>query len=388
MSVARSRCPARTLASAMVLAGMTALGAQEPADTTKPPPSKIPGRKITVDQTPMGSVRTTDVVITPTAFYGPESGFGVGAALVGVQLADRKGLEQRPTTYQATVQATLRQLYTVSTTGDIWTRLDRFRYTYELAWSHAPMLFHGIGEASRPDGELWIATTFRGTASASRQVVPHLYVGVQGMAEAVSVGDVDPGELLAGSVPGSQGWAVVQVGTMSVYDTRDRYYFPRRGVFASAALVRADPIVGSEFRYTRLTVDVRGYHAITGEHVLAGQLWIDGIAGTAPFERLPQLGGPNILRGLYRGRFRDRDAFALQGEYRTPAWHQFGAALFAGVGAVAAQPQQFDAGRVHAAGGVGLRFALINEDGRLNIRLDHGWARGGGGTYFTVGEAF
>lgn len=388
MSPARVPRPAHAMAFAMLLATVTGLGAQEPPDTTKPAPSKFPGRIVTVDHTPMGSVRTTDVVITPTVFYVPESGVGLGAGLIGVRLADRKGLEQRPTTYQAALQVTQRQQYTVSTSGDVWTRLDRFRYTYEAAWSHAPMLFHGIGAASQPDGESWTATAFRGAASVSRLVAPHLYVGVQGMAEAVSVGDVDPGALLAGVVPGSLGWTIVQVGVMTVYDTRDRYYFPRSGSFANVAVVRADPIVGSEFRYTRLTIDVRGYHAISGEHVLAGQAWIDGIAGTAPFERLPQLGGMNILRGIYRGRFRDHEAVALQGEYRTPAWHQFGAAIFAGAGAVATQLQQLQAGQVHAGGGVGLRFALANEDGRLNIRLDHGWARGGSGTYFTVGEAF
>ena len=46
-----------------------------------------------------------------------------------------------------------------------------------------------------------------------------------------------------------------------------------------------------------------------------------------------------------------------------------------------------DAALFHFAGGVGLRFALKDDD-RLNIRIDRGWGRGTSGTYFTIGEAF
>ena len=210
---------------------------------------------------------------------------------------------------------------------------------------------------------------------------------MQGLVEHEIVSIDDPGILDTAAVPGQLGWNVVQLGALAVFDSRAPYYYPLHGLLVNASVVHADPAYGSEFTYTRATLDVRGYRAIGGDHVLAAQLIVDAVLGVSPFDRLPQLGGMSILRGMYDGRFRDRSAMAMQGEYRTPAWHRFGGVLFAAIGAVAPRPQLFEATLFHTTGGAGLRFALTDDD-RLNVRIDHGWGRGTSGTYFTVGEAF
>ena len=383
----------------VALAVLAQLAAADPIEAQQPDstaPKAFPsdsvrrtrklGRIVTVDHTAMGDVRTSELVFAPTAFYAPETGFGGGAGLVYSRLVGDHDPDQRPSTFQGALQVTQEQQYTVSSVGDIWTKSDRYRFQYEAIWSHFPQLFFGIGPSSPADGQRWEPTLQRLAGAAWENVRPHLYIGVQAMAEHEAVALSDPGSLTTGVVPGQLGWTVAQLGVMASHDTRDPYYFPYRGVVLNATLIHADPAYGSEFTYTRATLEMRAFHSL-GYGVLAGHAWVDAVAGDVPFDRLPQIGGAYIVRGMWDGRFRDKSAMALQGEYRSPAWHRLGFVTFAAVGAVAPSLTTIDASLFHFAGGAGLRFALTGDD-RLNLRIDHGWGRGTSGTYFTIGEAF
>ena len=345
------------------------------------------GRIVTIDHTPMGDVRETDFVVAPTVSYSPETGFGGGAGLVLSRLVGDHLPDQRPATFQASLQLTQNEQYTITTTADIWTRHDRYRFTYEATVSHFPKLFFGIGPSTASAGEKWSPTRARVAGAAWVNVRSHVYVGLQGLAEHLTLSVNDTGPLMSGAVPGQLGWNVALVGVMASYDSRAPYYFPTHGALANLTLLRADRAIGSEFGYTRATLDMRAYRGLGGGHVLAGQLWADAASGTMPFDRMPQLGGAAILRGMWDGRFRDQGAMAMQGEYRSAAWHRVGVVTFAALGAVGSSVAAFEPSMFHFAGGVGLRIALTDDD-RLNLRIDRGWGRGTSGTYFTIGEAF
>ena len=201
--------------------------------------------------------------------------------------------------------------------------------------------------------------------------------------------DVAPGTLISDTVPGQLGWWLTTISAVTSYDSRDRYYTPLHGAYAQLQLTRATRAIGSEFDYWRLVTDLRWYQAVVGEHVVALQFYMDDAwNGTPPFERMPRLGGQNVLRGFFGGRFRSSHAVALQGEYRTPEWWKLSAVAFIATGGVSPlgkwsyEPRTFRTGY-----GVGLRWAITHPD-RLNLRIDHGWGPGSSGTYFTVGEAF
>ena len=203
------------------------------------------GRMVTIDHTAMGDVRTSELVVVPTVSSAPETGCGAGAGFVYSRLIGIHEHDQRPSTLQASLQLTQKEQYTVNTVGDIWTRHDRYRVTYEVAWSHFPKVFFGIGPVSPPDGEPWTPTYQRAAAAVWRRMAPNIYAGVQGLIEheMVAVGD-SLGALASTVVPGQLGWN-------------------------------------------------------------RAQLLIDAVAGTPPFDRMPQLGGSAILRGLWDGRFRE-----------------------------------------------------------------------------------
>lgn len=79
------------------------------------------------------------------------------------------------------------------------------------------------------------------------------------------------------------------------------------------------------------------------EDYTAGTFALEGVAGyklgAVPFTQMPMLGGQNLLRGLFGGRYRDHALVAAQAELRVPVWRWFGLAAFAGAGEVAHVPR-------------------------------------------------
>jgi len=100
------------------------------------------------------------------------------------------------------------------------------------------------------------------------------------------------------------------------------------------------------------------------------------------------LGGAEIMRGYYLGRYRDKNMLVLQAEYRwAPIFWRFGLAAFAALGDVAETLDRFNLGRFKTTYGLGLRF-VIDPKQRLHLRLDFGFGKETSGVYFTAGEAF
>ncbi len=373
------------------------LGAQEPAArdtttrdttarvvTTAPAAPKDSGRLVT----------STGPIASPILIYSPETGLGGGAGLVWVRVSDTPG--QRPTTYQTSVIATETSQFSFIGNVDIWTEGNKRRFTTELTVQRAPNRFYGIGPWADGPVEKFVPSTFRIIQTVQQKIAPHWFVGGRFFIDATQLSDVKPGPIKSGLVPGAQGWYLSTLSALLTYDSRDRYYFPLDGTFASVQLTRADRLIGSEFAYWRAVFDARRYQHLWGEHTLALQFYADGAAGgTPPFERMPRLGGKDVMRGFFQGQMRDQFAASITAEYRSAPWFsstsgpwwRLSGVVFTSLGNVAPRLQDFEGAASRFAGGVGLRIALTKPD-RLNLRIDRGWGRGSAATYFTIGEAF
>jgi len=111
-------------------------------------------------------------------------------------------------------------------------------------------------------------------------------------------------------------------------------------VIAFAGLAR-DVGLGSRrapVAYTRYGLDgLRYFDLYNGDRVLILHGRLEGVAGAddrIPFTDLPRLGGPSILRGFSRDRFRDRVTMLASAEYRYPIWQELGGFLFVDGGRV------------------------------------------------------
>ena len=341
-------------------------------------------------------VSSTGVIASPLVIYSPETGYGGGAGLVWVRASDTPG--QRPTTYQTSFLATETSQFSFVANADYWAEGNQNRFTSELTVQRAPTKFFGIGPYANMDpAEKFVPSTVRLILTAQHRVLPKLFVGLRYFFDVTKLGDIKAGPIRNGTVPGApKGWFVSTLAVQATYDTRDRYYFPLHGSQVLVQLNRADPILGSELNYWRGVIDARWYQAFAGEHVLALQWFADGTAGgSPPFERMPRLGGKDLVRGFFQGRFRDAFATAFTAEYRSAPWFnqktdlfwRLSGVAFLSTGTVAPHIRDFMMQNFQVAGGIGLRISLTKPD-RLNLRIDRGWGPGSTATYFTVGEAF
>ncbi|MEM1347015.1 MAG: hypothetical protein AAGI01_00565, partial [Myxococcota bacterium] len=100
---------------------------------------------------------------------------------------------------------------------------------------------------------------------------------------------------------------------------------------------------------------------------------------------LVTLGGPELLRGTYQGRYRGRSRLAGQLEYRSPQIYDVHFAAFAAAGTVADTPALVDFADTRINLGLGARYEIVP---RLFVRMDAAVSRDERGVYLTLGEAF
>jgi outer membrane protein assembly factor BamA len=321
----------------------------------------------------------------PAVLYGPETRWGGGIGVLSV--SRERDPQQRPDAFGAEVLLTQNRQYTIGANTDFWTAGNTWRIETSVSAVRYPNRFFGTGISTPTTFEKYNPTSLTGIVAAQRAVRPGLYVGGRVAYDRTRVDDLEPGGLIDGR-PDADGWRQLVVSSQLVYDTRDRVFAARRGAVASLVVARADRALGSEFVHTRITGDVRRYWPIHERGVFAWQARSDVVLGEVPFDRLPSLGGPTLLRGFFAGRFRERALGITQAEYRVGPWLDLvGLTVFGGIGSVASTFGELGASAWRAAGGVGLRLVAEPRTG-LALRLDYGVGRGSRGFYVTVGEAF
>jgi outer membrane protein assembly factor BamA len=214
-------------------------------------------------------------------------------------------------------------------------------------------------------------------------------VGFQYFFDTTKLTEVEDGRLLESpDTPGSAGGKVSGFGYFMTYDSRDSIFYSTSGSFHQFSITSFGRALGSDFAFNRVYLELRRYFRFSFAHCLAFQTRFLVQTGDPPFWRMGLLGGQEIMRGYYLGRYRDKDMIALQAEYRwAPVFWRFGLVAFAGLGDVAATFGGFDVGRFKYTYGLGLRF-VIDSQQRLNLRLDFGFGKDTSGVYFTAGEAF
>jgi Omp85 superfamily domain len=100
---------------------------------------------------------------------------------------------------------------------------------------------------------------------------------------------------------------------------------------------------------------------------------------TVPFYAMPTVGGSTTLRGFREFRFRDRNAFLLNGEYRWEAFSGLDMALFADWGQVGPTWDAIDFKELESDFGLGFRFNTFKS---VFLRFDI--ARGSEGVRFNT----
>jgi hypothetical protein len=334
------------------------------------------------------------LLLIPLVYYTPETSVAGGLGMVYFMYPNASpgtAPGVRPTTSSILADAiyTANGQYQLEIKPDVYWSGGRFQLSGRFSAAYYPDKFFGTGPASAAAAEEpFTPFVVALDLTLYKKIAPHLQAGVAGEFESDAMRTVAPGGALEpGTITGSRGGTSLGFGLALNWDSRDDVFAPLAGDYAALTLTAFAPAWGSDFAFTRLSLDVRHFTNLWGGHVLAAQALVTLIAGDPPFQKMARLGGLAFMRGYYTGRFRDRDLVGLQAEYRLPLIDRFGAAVFAGCAMVAPNLGGLSLANLVTTWGGGLRYR-IDRDERLQLRADLGVAPGNVAFYLTVGEAF
>ena len=325
----------------------------------------------------------------PIIFYSPETRFAAGASVLYLFGGKEPGTRGRPSSLSAVAIYTQNKQLVLGGGGNLLLDGGASEISGDLSYVDFPSEFYGVGNKTPESAvEDYDPRRFQASLRATHRVRGPFQVGVTALAAHLDLRDIEEGGLLdQGRIPGAAGGWSVGFGLLAGVDTRDAVYSPLRGAFAEVGAEVYDSVFGSDYGFTRYRADFRRYTPLFTNHVFATRVLGIFSLGDAPFQLMPQLGGSELLRGYYEGRFRERDLLALQAEYRFPVYGPVALAFFAGAGQVARRAPEFRIDAFHLGGGLGLRY-LLRRESRLTLRVDEGFGEEGNGFYFSFGEAF
>jgi outer membrane protein assembly factor BamA len=323
---------------------------------------------------------------TPIVFWSPSTKMAAGSELTYII---GKGLMLRPTILSAYVLYTQKKQLSTSFGVDQYWDQDRYHAAGSVGYAEFPAAFYGIGnhtkmsnvEAYTPQSG-WLYFDFLKTISRG------FYLGCQYELDDTRILKIKTGGSLDTNVIAGKSSGVSSgLGVVADWDTRDNILYPMRGRFYRFSFTPFSSAFGSHFKFVRMNFDLRQYFSLWKSQVLAYQVYVNTITGDAPFYKMSTLGGPDLMRGYPRRRFRDRDMIAFQTEYRVPLFWRIGVVGFAGAGEVAHRIHDVRIQDLKYSLGYGMRFQ-IDRKNHTNLRMDMGYGKKSFSPTLAIQEAF
>lgn len=111
---------------------------------------------------------------------------------------------------------------------------------------------------------------------------------------------------------------VVSLQLSGTRDTRNDRLRPTRGDRLATVAELSLPWLGSDFRFTKFSIDYQRLFPAGRNAVLVGRVFLGAATGTLPAQEQFLLGGPSTVRAFGAGRFRANSMIVLNVEYRFP----------------------------------------------------------------------
>ncbi|MBK9422686.1 MAG: hypothetical protein IPN54_00830 [Bacteroidetes bacterium] len=177
---------------------------------------------------------------------------------------------------------------------------------------------------------------------------------------------------------------VIGGGPTVFFDSRDHLLTPSKGWYIWVN----GGFYSSKNDYFKLTLDFRKYFSGKLGNTFSFRLLQEFNTSKSPFFDLPRIGGDEITRGIYSGRFFNDHSAILQMEYRFKVYRRWGVSVFGGGSTVYNRYSALNNLELFSNAGSGLRF-MIDRKGKTNLRLDYAiGSYGSSGFYVAFGESF
>ncbi len=335
--------------------------------------------------------RPLHVLPLPVFRTSPETGFQAGISLDYFFNADTLTTTRNSYAWIQALYSTRRQLV-VEPAWQIFTKDEKYFFRGKGGYVIFSENFWGVGNQTLAEEDYLSASYNRAYFQGEfyRKTRDKFFVGITSyfsdvrnikFSEAERVGEVD-------AFLGGEANRIVGIGPSILWDYRNDAFSPTRGWYANAYYRQHFAGLGSTFNYREQFLDIRKYFPLGAKNLIAVQGIGQFTQGEVPFHDLPRLGGFTIMRGYTSGRFRDRQLWSAQTEYRRNLGRFLVAAAFVSAGGIAPEIKDFSASTTRFGGGAGLRI-LINRQMNLYTRFDFAVTSDRTtGFYFRIFDAF
>lgn len=327
----------------------------------------------------------------PTMAYTPETRWEVGVNALYVYYAGRD-TTNRLSEINAFSFITMEQQYGLWLDHALYTDRSEWFFLGKARFQRFPLLYFGLGPSVTGEE---LAKIDAGSISIRERVLRRVkgsfYVGLEMDFQRLSKVTFNPLSDAPFPLPtGLEAYTNFGVGIGLVYDNRHNVLNVREGFFAEGGFLHYGKSWGSDLPFTSYFFDARYFKPVRSNQVWATQAFFSYVDGDAPFNQLALMGGEQIMRGYYLGRYRDQMLLTAQTEYRFlpfGASKRWGAAAFLAAGTVSSAPRTVNLDALKVAGGVGARF-LIFPSKDVFTRFDIAFSEDGPAYYLYIGEAF
>jgi hypothetical protein len=338
--------------------------------------------------------RKLSFIPIPVIQSSPETGLKAGLALdyffnAGSSASERKIRDSYAWVqglYSVRKQLALEAFWQVYTKDEKWFLRNRGGYIdfNEYYW--------GIGNNTVPEDDYtnFFYQRVYSTGKALRRIEENIFAGINynfsdtwnifftgGFAEYhTSFGSA----LVATRISGA--------GPNIIFDFRDNPFSPVKGWYLELGSHHYRNFLGSRSTYDEYLIDARKYFRVFRKDFFGIQFLGNFTQRDMPFRELNRLGGPNMMRGFFQGRFRDKQHVAAQAEYRKPLNRFLQLAAFTSAGQVFEELNGWQWMQMRYAGGLGLRV-LLNKEKNIYSRFDFAVTSiNTSGFYFRIADAF
>ncbi len=353
-------------------------------------PADVYGQAPQTDTLSPKFIRKSSLIPIPIVYYTPETRWAGGLAALYTFRFGGQTENNRPSQLTLGLAYTQENQILIYLPFQVFFQKEAWQVNGEFGFYKYVYQYYGIGNNTRSEDEESYDVTYpRLRLNLLKEVAPHHYAGIRYWWDDYAIKKVKPGGLLdQDNTTGSRGGVISGAGLLWNFDSRDQLFFPKKGFWTEAEWFFNRKELGSDFNFSRFSVDATGYFSWKSSSVLALNVWLVASRGDVPFQQLAFVGGPKKMRGYFEGRYRDKNLWTFQVEYRWAIRKRFGLVAFGAAGAVSPALHALFGQQLHATFGTGLRFALSTKD-KINLRLDlAGNDTGEFFPYLTVKEAF
>ncbi|MGM9691677.1 MAG: BamA/TamA family outer membrane protein [Alloprevotella sp.] len=174
-------------------------------------------------------------------------------------------------------------------------------------------------------------------------------------------------------------------GVTFLYDSRDFIQNASKGAYFQVNQSFTPRFMGNNYCFSSTEVTLSGYQKVWRGGILAGEYHSLFNFGHTPWGLMAEVGDNNRMRGYYEGRYRDQNLIEAQIELRQNIHKRHGMVVWIGAAQIFDQMKDMRFRQTLPNGGIGYRWAFKKG---INVRLDYGLSKNGGGFIFSLNEAF